>query len=235
MKKTSAVPAVVPAHIAFICDGNRRWAKMRGMPSMEGHREGAKSVDKTVEHLLALGVSTMSFFVFSTDNWGREKREVDFLINFVLTEMPKRKKMAMEKNVRIKFIGRRNVLPPKIIKMCEKLEYETSENTAGTICFAFDYSGTDEIVRAARAAIESGIAPDALDRETFETFLDSGELPPIDLVVRTSGESRISDFMLWKLAYAELSFVSDLWPSMNPKILDRVLADYGKRKRRFGK
>lgn len=235
----SAIPnqqsADVPGHVAFICDGNRRWAKARGLPPMEGHRKGAEILDKVVERMLQRGVGAMSFFIFSNDNWGREKREVDFLMNLVRLEMPKRKKMAMDRNVRIKFIGRRNVLPAEIVEVCEKMERETAGNTAGTVCFAFDYGGQDEIVRAAQKAVASGVSPEELDKEKFESFLDSGDLPPIDMVVRTSGESRVSDFMLWKLAYAELMFVKENWPEMGPENIDGILAEYAHRKRRFGK
>jgi undecaprenyl diphosphate synthase len=171
-------------------------------------------------------------FAFSSENWTRSKDEVDFLMRLIETEMPRRIETARRDGARVKFIGRRDRLSKKIVKMFEKAEKDTSENAKGTLVFAIDYGGRDEILRAANAAIGAG-AP--VDEETFESLMDTGDLPPIDLVVRTSGEQRISNFMLWKLAYAEMMFVPEDWPQIDAKILDRMLGDFEKRIRRFGK
>jgi undecaprenyl diphosphate synthase len=232
-RKTSiSADTALPAHVAFIMDGNRRWAKRRGMPPMEGHRRGADVLEPLVRHLISRGVSTVSLYTFSIENWSRPKEEIDFLMKYIQSEMPRLITLAKKESVRVKFIGRRDRLAAKTVKMFAKAEEETSENTRGTIVFAIDYSGQDEIVRAANEAIASG-AP--VDTESFETFMDTGDLLPIDLVVRTSGEQRISNFMLWKLAYAEMLFIPEDWPDVNEKILDRILGDFSKRQRRFGK
>lgn len=229
----------LPAHIAFIMDGNRRWAKMRGKPGIYGHKKGAEVARKVAEYLINRGVGTVSFYVFSIENWGRDKKEVDFLMQFIESEMPKHVAYAVKNNVRVKIIGRRNHLDKKIVKLCEKFERDTAENTAGTIVFALDYSGQDEIVRAANDAIayykENPTHDSRLTTHDFESFMDTGDLLPVDLMVRTSGEQRISNFMLWKLAYAELMFIPEHWPDVDEKILERILKEYSERERRFGK
>ncbi|MDR0741157.1 MAG: di-trans,poly-cis-decaprenylcistransferase [Rickettsiales bacterium] len=224
--------AKAPQHVAFICDGNRRWARARGMPATYGHEKGADIVDTAAEYLINHGVSTVSFFVFSIENRGRDKKEIKFLMDFILKEMPKHAKRAGEKNIRVRFVGRRDHLSPEVVKMCERLESDTEENTGGTVAFALDFGGQDEIVRAANAAIAAG-AP--VDAETFESFMDTGDLLPIDLLVRTSGEQRVSNFMLWKLAYAELLFYPKCWPALRDRDFARMLAEYGIRQRRYGK
>lgn len=221
-----------PQHVAFICDGNRRWARAHGRVASYGHEKGADIVDTAAEYLIGRGVNTVSFFIFSIENWGRDKQEVSFLMNFMLAEMPKHVKRANEKNIRVKFVGRHDHLSAKVLKMCQKCEDDTAENTAGTIVFALDFGGMDEIVRAANAAIAAG---DTVSAETFETFMDTGELLPIDLMVRTSGEMRISNFMLWKLAYAELMFYPRHWPALTNRDFEKMLQEYNKRQRRFGK
>ena len=222
----------IPQHIAFICDGNRRWAKARGLRTTYGYEKGADIMEPLSEFFFARGVSTLSFFVFSIENWGRDKKEVKFLMDFMVREMPKLASVANKKNIRIKFIGRRDHLSARVIKMCDKIEADTTENAAGTVVFALDFGGQDEIVRAANAAIAVG-AP--VDAEGFESFMDTGDLLPIDLVVRTSGEQRISNFMLWKLAYAELMFYPKHWPALRDRDFEKMLSEYNSRQRRFGK
>lgn len=229
-KKKKEIKA--PQHVAFICDGNRRWARQRGMPASYGHEKGADIVDTASEYLIGHGVTTVSFFIFSIENWGRDKKEVKFLMDFMLKEMPKHVKRANEKNIRVKFVGRRDHLSAAVVKMCEKLEKDTEENTAGTIVFALDFGGQDEIVRAANRAIELG---EPVDAETFESLMDTGEFLPIDLLVRTSGEQRVSNFMLWKLAYAELMFYPKHWPALRDRDFAKMLEEYAGRQRRYGK
>jgi len=221
----------VPKHIAFIMDGNRRWAKRRGRPAFYGHQKGGEVIDGTIRHLFQNGVETISLYAFSMENWGRPKEEVDFLLKFITTEMPKHIKTAIKEGIRVRIIGRRDVLPKKITAIFDKAEEDTAENTNGTVVFAIDYGGQNEIIRAANLAINAGVP---IDQETFESYMDTGDLSPIDLVVRTSGEQRISNFMLWKLAYAEFMFIPEDWPDMNTKIADRILKDFSVRNRRFG-
>ena len=223
----------IPQHIAFICDGNRRWAEARGLPPLEGHRAGISNFENMVDWFIGQGVSTITFYLFSTENWNRSEEEVSFLMNLFITEIEKNIKHAMEKNLRYLVVGSRERLPKKLAKLCDELEEKSAENTGGTVVFALNYGGQDEIVRAVNAAIADG-KPVTL--ETFETYLDTGELLPVDLMVRTSNECRISNFLLWKLAYAELLFIPEHWPDLikDEKLWQRVLQEYQKRDRRFG-
>jgi undecaprenyl diphosphate synthase len=224
----------IPQHIAFICDGNRRWAKNRGLPPLQGHRAGIENFEKLVDWFIARGVSTVSFFIFSTENWDRSKDEVSFLMDLFYTELNKNLKHATEKNLRYKIAGSRDRLSAKLAKLCDKLEEKSAENTGGTVCFCLNYGGQDEIVRAANSAIAAG--EKSLTKETFESYLNTGDLLPIDMVVRTSNERRISNFLLWKLAYAELYFVPEHWPELvkSEKLWQDVLDEYARRNRRFG-
>lgn len=227
------VPAKVPNHIAFICDGNRRWAEARGLPPLMGHRAGIANFETLVDWFIARGVTTITFFIFSTENWNRSDEEVGFLMDLFYSELKKNLKHALEKNLRYRVIGSRDKLPKKLANMCDKLEAESAENTAGTVVFALNYGGQDEIINAVNDAIAEG---KLVTRDTFETFLDTGELLPVDLMVRTSNEFRISNFLLWKLAYAELLFVPEHWPELvrSKKLWQFVLDEYAKRNRRFG-
>lgn len=222
----------IPQHIAFICDGNRRWARKRGMPAVAGYKLGAEIVGKSAEYFINCGVSTVSYFLFSTENWLRPTDEVKYLMDLMAAELQKYADRAHEKNIRIKIIGRRDRFSAKILKNFDYIEKQTNENTAGTIVMALDFGGQDEIIRATNAAIKNG---EQVNLEEFESFMDTGELLPIDLVVRTSEEQRISNFMLWKLAYAELMFYPKFWPALNDRDYKKILKEYSNRKRRFGK
>ena len=232
-QKTENTLKKIPQHIAFICDGNRRWAEMRGLPPLEGHKAGISNFENMVDWFIGRGVSTITFYLFSTENWNRSEEEVNFLMDLFCTELEKNIKHATEKNLRYRVIGTRERLPKKLATLCDKLEKESAENTGGTVVFALNYGGQDEIVRAVNAAIEDG---KPVDKESFETYLDTGELLPVDLMVRTSNECRISNFLLWKLAYAELLFIPEHWPDLirDEKLWRRVLEEYQTRDRRFG-
>lgn len=231
--KNISVPPRIPRHIAFICDGNRRWAESRGLPPLMGHRAGISNFENLVDWYFARGVTTVTFFIFSTENWSRSDEEVSFLMDLFYTELNKNMKHALEKNLRYRIVGRRDRLPEKLADLCDRLEETSAENTGGTVVFALNYGGQDEIVDAVNAAIAAG-AP--VDRATFETFMDTGDLLPIDLMVRTSNEIRISNFLLWKLAYAELMFVPQHWPDLvrDEKLWQATLDEYARRDRRFG-
>lgn len=235
-KKTAdenAAAIKIPKHIAFICDGNRRWAEARGLPPLMGHKAGIANFENLVDWFIARGVTTVTFFLFSTENWNRSQEEVDFLMDLFCTELQKNIKHALEKNLRYRVIGTRERLPKKLADLCDELEEKSAENTNGTVVFALNYGGQDEIVNAVNAAIDAG---QHVDKETFETFLDTGDILPIDLMVRTSNEFRISNFLLWKLAYAELLFIPQHWPDLvqNEKLWQFTLDEYAKRNRRFG-
>ncbi len=223
----------VPQHIAFICDGNRRWAEMRGLPPLMGHQAGIANFENLVDWFMQRGVSTITFYIFSTENWKRSKEEVDFLMDLFYTELKKNMKHAVEKNLRYRVIGSRDKLPKRLANMCDKLEETSAEGSAGTVVFALNYGGQDEIINAVNAAIDNG---EHVTRDTFETYLDTGDLLPVDLMVRTSNEHRISNYLLWKLAYAELMFVPEHWPDLvkNEKLWQSVLDEFATRNRRFG-
>lgn len=223
----------VPQHIAFICDGNRRWAEMRGLPPLMGHQAGIANFENLVDWYFRRGVTTITFFVFSSENWNRSTEEVDFLMDLFYTELTKNMANALDKNLRYRVIGSRQRLPEKLAALCDELEAKTAENTGGTVAFALNYGGQQEIVDAVNAAIAAG---EPVDMETFETFLDTGDLLPIDLMVRTSNESRISNFLLWKLAYAELLFLPQHWPDLvkDERLWQHTLDEFAKRNRRFG-
>jgi len=233
-KKTNNVGAsVVPQHIAFICDGNRRWAENRGLPPLMGHQAGIANFENLVDWYIARGVSTVTFFIFSTENWNRSDAEIDFLMDLFYSELKKNLAHAIKKNLRYRVIGSRDRLPKKLADMCDKLESESAENTNGTVVFALNYGGRDEIINAVNDAIVAG---QPVTAESFESFLDTGDLLPIDLMVRTSNEHRISNFLLWKLAYAELLFIPEHWPELvkSEKLWQSVLDEFSKRNRRFG-
>ncbi|MCL1902755.1 MAG: polyprenyl diphosphate synthase [Alphaproteobacteria bacterium] len=244
-KITSNEPRVTsndapPAHIAFICDGNRRWAKDRGMSPLMGHRAGVGGFTDLIDFFIARGVTTLTFWIFSTENWNRSKEEIDFLMKLYEEVFDDNHKKAAEKNLRFRIIGRRDRIPKRLMKKSEKLEKDTAENTGGTIVFALDFGGQDEIIRAANDAIEyyrnnpKDTAP--LTSADFETFMDTGDLLPIDMVVRTSNENRVSNYLLWKLAYAELFFVPEHWPDYvkSQDSWEKTLAEFRQRTRRFG-
>lgn len=233
-KKTQTKNAKqIPQHIAFICDGNRRWAESRGLPPLAGHKAGISNFENLVDWFFTRGVTTITFFLFSTENWNRSKEEIDFLMDLFYTELDKNIKHALEKNLRYRVVGSRDKLPKKLAKKCDELENKSSENTGGTVVFALNYGGQDEIVNAVNDAMAAG---QPVDKNTFETFLDTGDLLPIDLMVRTSNEFRISNFLLWKLAYAELLFLPEHWPDLvrSEKLWQFTLDEYAKRNRRFG-
>lgn len=224
----------VPGHIAFIMDGNGRWAASRGMPRTAGHAAAASKLPDLLEYLLGRGVHSVTLWGFSTENWKRPKKEVDFLMRLITKEMRAIKKTAMEKNVRVKVIGRRDNISTALLDAIESAELATFGNTRGTLCIALDYGGQDEIIRGVQQMLADKIAPEDVDVATFDNYLDSGDLTPIDLIVRTSGEHRLSNFMLWKMAFAEIAFIPEMWPDMNEKIMARILRDYAARDRRFG-
>ena len=232
-REKPAQPVKSPKHVAFICDGNRRWAEARGLPPLMGHRAGISNFENLVDWFIARGVTTVTFFIFSTENWNRSEEEVNFLMDLFYSELEKNLKHAIEKNLRYRVIGTRERLPQKLARLCDELEEKSAENTGGTVVFALNYGGQDEIVRAVNAAIDNG---EPVTREGFETFLDTGDLLPVDLMVRTSNECRISNFLLWKLAYAELLFIPEHWPDLvkSEKLWQRVLDEYSTRDRRFG-
>jgi undecaprenyl diphosphate synthase len=215
-------------------DGNGRWAERRGLPVADGHREGTRALRRTVEAAIDLGVRSLAVYAFSTENWARPQGEVSALMEIFGETIERELPDLSKQGVRTRFIGRRDRAPDWLREQMAALEEETAVNDRLSLWIAFDYGGRAELVDAARRLLEAGVAPDALDEETFAAHLYAPELPDPDLLIRTSGELRLSNFLLWQLAYAELVFVDTLWPDFGEDELRSALADYATRRRRFG-
>ena len=229
-KKVETAPPAV-SHIAFIMDGNGRWAKRRGLPREAGHRAGAKTFSRIVEHCIARGVPTVTVYAFSTENWRRPKREVDAIMELLDRYIEDTFSRYADRDVEIVFIGRRDGLSPSLLEKMERLENE-SRGRKTRVNIALNYGGRDEIVRAVNRLAEEGKLP--CDEASVSAALDTAGRPDPDLVVRTGGDVRTSNFLLWESAYAEYFFTGTLWPDFNERELDRILSDYARRHRRFG-
>ena len=229
-------PAV--RHVAIIMDGNGRWAAERGLPRAEGHRQGVESVRRTVEAAMELGVTHLTLFSFSSENWSRPKQEINDLFG-LLRRFVRRDLADLHKNgVKIRVIGARTGLESDILRMLDEAAELTIDNTALDLTIAFNYGASDEIARAAQRIAEDvkAGAMDASDvtPEKFSTYLDTAGLPDPDLLIRTSGELRLSNFLLWQLAYAEFVFVDVYWPDFSKDVFAAAIAEYQQRTRRFG-
>ena len=228
----------VPAHVAIILDGNGRWAKKRGLPRSMGHREGCKVVEQTVEDAAKLGIRYLTVYAFSTENWKRSAEEVGTLMQLFRYYMKRLLKVAKANNVRVCMIGERSRFDNDIIEGINRLEEETRDNTQMTFTIAVNYGSRDEITRAVRHMLkdcQTGIlSPDQVSEETISGYLDTREIPDPDLLIRTSGEERLSNFLLWQLAYAEFYFTDVLWPDFNKAELEKAIEKYNSRDRRFG-
>jgi undecaprenyl diphosphate synthase len=221
----------VPKHIGFIMDGNRRWAKAHNLPTLEGHRQGYELVKKIGPWCLARGVKYITLFVFSTENWKRNQSEVGYLMDLLMTAVTRDLDILMRDDIRLKVIGRRADLSDKLRNAINVAEEKTKENASGIIQLAVSYGGRDEIVRAARQASKLG----DITEETISQFLDTVGIPDPDLIIRTSGEQRLSGFLLWQSAYSELLFLEKHWPDFNESDLDAAIAWFSNRERRYGK
>jgi len=224
----------VASSVAIILDGNGRWAKRRGLPVAAGHQAGARNVRRTVEASIDLGIHDLSVFAFSTENWSRPQDEVDALMEIFAETIERELPDLAEQGVRVRFIGRRDRAPEKLRARMDAMEDRTALNTRINLWVAFDYGGRAELVEAARRIAESGVDAAEIDENVFAANLYAPELPDPDLLIRTSGELRISNFLLWQLAYSELVFSDKLWPDFDARDLRAALADYASRRRRFG-
>ncbi len=229
---------VIPRHVALILDGNGRWAKKRGLPRTMGHKEGCVTVEKTVEIAARMGIEYLTVYGFSTENWKRSSEEVGALMQLFRYYMVRLLKIASANNVRVKMIGDRNRFDKDIIEGINRLERETKDNTGLTFVIAVNYGGRDEITRAVRRMAQdcaSGILKaDAITEETVSSYLDTAQMPDPDLLIRTSGEIRLSNYLLWQLAYTEIFVTDCLWPDFNKEELEKAILAYNKRERRFG-
>jgi undecaprenyl diphosphate synthase len=224
----------VAATVAIIMDGNGRWARRRGLPTAAGHRAGTRALRRTVEAAIDLGVHNLVVYAFSTENWSRPDDEVEALMEIFGETIERELPDLDEQGVRIRFIGRRDRAPHDLQRRMAATEDRTALNTRIGLWIAFDYGGRAELVQAARRIAESGLDPREIDENVLAANLYAPELPDPDLLIRTSGEIRVSNFMLWQLAYAELVFVDRLWPDFDERDLREALAEYAQRRRRFG-
>lgn len=222
----------VPNHVGIILDGNRRWATQRNLTAMEGHKKGLDTFRTIADAALERGVKYLSIYAFSTENWNRSKDEVSFLLSFVQIVLKKYVKDLSKKNIRFMWLGTEAGLDTKIVKQFRAAENATKDNSAGTLCLCFNYGGQQEITEAAEQLRLQG---KEINQASLQSALYGGDaVPPVDLLIRTSGEKRISNFMLWRAAYSELYFSDVLWPDFSETDLDEALAEYATRQRRFG-
>lgn len=227
-----------PEHVAIIMDGNGRWAQRRGKPRLFGHRAGAKRVREVVEACPELGVKYVTIFAFSTENWKRTQTEVAGLMTLFRRYIQKEARALLHEGVRVRFIGDRLKLDKKLIALMDELEDLTKDNERVHLTIALNYGGRDEVARATKRMardVASGLLdPEGVDEQTLTSYLDTCVLPDPDLVIRTSGEARISNFLLWQSAYAEYEFIDTLWPDFSAEIFEEIVDRYAGRERRFG-
>ncbi len=228
-------PRCLPRHVAIIMDGNGRWARKRKMPRVEGHRAGAKAVREVVETCARLGIKILTLFAFSKENWKRPKEEILTLWKLLEEYLKKEDKVLVRNKIRLRVIGQREEIPVHLRKELERVEELTKGNERMTIVLALNYSGRAEIVDAVKKIMnEDGVDSSSLTEEKFSNYLYTKGLPDPDLLIRTSGELRVSNFLLWQIAYSEIWITPELWPDFRRKHILEALVDYQKRERRFG-
>lgn len=229
---------VIPEHVAVILDGNGRWAKKRGIPRAMGHKAGCETLEKMVRTASDAGIKFFTVYGFSTENWKRSSEEVSALMQLFRYYMVRLLHIASANNVRVKMIGEKSRFAPDLIQGIDNLEEGTRDNTGMTFIIAINYGGRDEIVRAAKAMAldyqKQGEDISRADEAVFASYLDTAGIPDPDLMIRTSGELRLSNYLLWQLAYAELYVTDCLWPDFNQEELEKAIAAYNSRERRFG-
>lgn len=224
---------VIPAHIGFIVDGNRRWAREKGLPTLEGHRKGLKKVESIIEAISESKIPYATFYLFSTENWSRSKEEVSYLMALASERILSLGEKARKNNQKVIFLStENNRLDKKLKEKFKSVEDSTKNCTSGTIALAFNYGGREEIADAAKKLSEKNLE---FTPENIEKNLYHPEIPPLDIIVRTSGEERLSGFMLWRAAYAEFLFLKKYWPDIEKSDLKNILKEFKNRSRRFGK
>jgi undecaprenyl diphosphate synthase len=231
-------PDKLPAHVAIIMDGNGRWARQRGLPRIEGHRRGVKSVRSTIEECCRLGIHQLTLYCLSSENWKRPKMELDFLMTLLQKYLIDERAEIMEQNIRFTSIGRRDGLPPNVLRELDENVRISRDNTGLTLCLAINYGARTEIVDAVRSLAEQvkegKLEPDAIDETTLSDALYTGGMADPDLLIRTAGEMRVSNFLLWQISYAELWVTEKCWPDFDRDTLHQALRDFAARERRFG-
>jgi len=231
-------PEKLPRHIAVIMDGNGRWAQQRGLPRIEGHRRGVQSVRSTIEECCRLGVNQLTLYCLSSENWKRPQRELDFLMHLLEQYMIEERTTIMQQNVVVRVIGRRDGIPSATLAEMDKTVEMSAANSGTRLCLAINYGSRGEIVDAVQKIAEEvcrgELTPNAIDEETIAAHLYSAGMPDPDLLIRTAGEMRISNFLLWQISYAELWVTDDCWPDFTEAVLHEALREYASRDRRFG-
>lgn len=229
-------PKNIPQHIGIIMDGNRRWALQQGLSVNYGHEAGVKALVAIVDHCLKLGVKTLTVYTLSTENWRkRTKKEVKGIFDLLVRIVKEKKQEYKEKGVKIAILGDFQAFPRKVVRAVEEILQIVKKHERIKVNLALNYGGRDEILRAVKKMMKEKISPEKINEQTFGKFLyTNGEHDP-DLIIRTGGEIRLSNFLLWQMSYAELYFTETLWPDFSPAQLDKAIAEYQKRQRRFGK
>ena len=226
--------ANAPVHVAFIMDGNGRWAQKQGLPRIAGHEAGVQCIQGILETLAPKGVKFVTLYAFSTENWGRPQEEVDGIMDVFSEAVASQTQALHEKNVRIVHVGKTENLNPDLREAVAEAQRLTSKNTGITLNVAFDYGGRAEILEAVRRIIKDGLSPDLIDEELFSRYLFTAHCPDPDLIIRTGGEQRISNFLLWQSAYSEIYHTPTLWPDLDADELEEVLVSFSLRRRRYG-
>jgi len=224
-----------PRHVAIIMDGNGRWARNRGLPRLVGHKAGSENIHPVVKILADYEVKYLTLYAFSTENWNRPRAEVAGLLSLLARKIDQETRSFNRENIRLLHLGRLDRMSQKLREKVRAAVELTRNNTGLTLCLAFDYGGRDEIVQAARRIASAGISGNNIDGSMFVRYLYSADIPDPDLVIRTGGESRLSNFLLWQAAYSELYFTPVLWPDFGREAIDEALSEYKRRQRRFGK
>jgi undecaprenyl diphosphate synthase len=227
-------PAAIPVHLGLILDGNRRWAKEQGLRPFEGHRRGYLRLKQIALAAFDKGVQYVSAYVFSTENWNRDPAEVAYLMDLLHWVATRELNKLHRHNIRVVFLGSHRGLSSAILEAIQQGEAKTAHNTGGTLVLCLNYGGQQELADAAANLIRAGVTADAVTPELLSRYLYGPEIPPVDFIIRTSGEQRLSGFLLWSAAYAEIKFVLKNWPAFTTSDLDAALQDYAGRQRRFG-
>lgn len=222
----------IPTHTAIIMDGNGRWAKQKGLRRTEGHKKGAEVADSVTRWAAELGIRYLTLYAFSTENWKRPKEEVDFLFGLLVRYINKRLDEIISEGIKLKFLGRIQQLPGNIRRSCENMEQKTEKNDRLNLIIALNYGGRAEIIDAINRILTAKL--EKVDEHTFERYLYLPEMPDPDLIIRTSGEKRLSNFLMWESAYSELYFCEKLWPEFTKDDFLQAIEDYSRRKRKFG-
>jgi undecaprenyl diphosphate synthase len=225
----------LPRHLGLILDGNRRWASDHGLPKLEGHRIGYENFKNVAKYALKLGIKYVSAYIFSMENWNRDKSEVKYLMDLALWVATHEVDELDKEDIRVRFLGSETRISEKIKNAIDKAEKQTKNNQTGTLALCFNYGGQQEIAEAFVRMSEQKIDSRNITIQQIEKYIYAPDIPSVDLIIRTSGEQRLSNFMLWRAAYSELYFVNKHWPDFSKQDLDDALADYASRQRRFGK